>query len=260
MIPLLIGAAAAAAGIALASSSDDEKSPSQSESKRVKAIDDSRVPAHIRAKMNMKSKNESDSDAINTVLQEIQREIQSRQNRGIECYGGTVKLRYINEGKFKLSYELYFSDDDLSRSYTFDFDQLPPDAQNQLRTEKIISFDLNDNQDQSQAQSQDQSKPQVEKVSIDSLLDLRNFVDDLNFIFDLCKARDDTLKKYPGKQNLGGLIDIEKDPNQYTLVIFFEGEDPAYEVAKQGSILLDSISGDARKILDRDGEVYIMFN
>lgn len=152
MIPLLIGAAAAAAGMAIASSSDDEESTSQSESKSVKAVDESRVPAHIRAKANMKSQNnvQSDKSAIDACMNEIRREIDSRGSRGIGYYGGTVKLRYINESKFKLSYELYFSDDDLSKSYTFDFDQLPPDARRQLRNEKIVSFDLNDNQDQSQ--------------------------------------------------------------------------------------------------------------
>ena len=259
MIPLLIGAAAAAAGIAIASSSDDEESTSQSESKSVKAVDESRVPAHIRAKANMKSQNnvQSDKSAIDACMNEMHHEIQSRENRGIEYYGGTVKLRYINESKFKLSYELYFSDDDLSKSYTFDFDQLPPDARRQLRNEKIVSFDLNDNQDQSQDQSSDESESKVETIMIDSLLDLRNFVDDVNFVFDLCKARDDTLKKYPNKQSLGGVVDIGKNPDEYILAIIFKGED--MEVAKQGSIRIDSISGDARKIIDRDGEVYIMF-
>ncbi|MBR1421483.1 MAG: hypothetical protein IJ575_10595 [Selenomonadaceae bacterium] len=297
MIPLLIGAAAAAAGIAIASSSDDEKSTSQSESKRVKAVDESRVPAHIMAKMQSHSNSRSysasdyvseyqisedydpgiyrapeaytelhlesvydlnqvipnntrllerfesiyestleehpqlkpigglleieipegsnisryeytfyvyfngdpgfivadqrgfsikdltnearkvlekerklsinfahkynanrsneeniqrEESVIDRCMNEIRREIDSRGSRGIGYYGGTVKLRYMDENKFKLSYELYFSDDDLSKSYTFDFDQLPPDARRQLRNEKIVSFDLNDNQDQSQ--------------------------------------------------------------------------------------------------------------
>ena len=295
MIPLLIGAAAAAAGIAIASSSDDEESTSQSESKSVKAVDESRVPAHILAKMqphsnarSRKSRNgykipasyhaetyrapetltelnlesiydlnqvipnnarllerfesiyesaleehpqlkpigglleieipegsnisrykytlyvyfngdpgfiaadqrgfsikdltnearkvlekehklsinfahkynanrsnkeniQREESVIDRCMNEIRREIDSRGSRGIGYYGGTVKLRYMDESKFKLSYELYFSDDDLSKSYTFDFDQLPPDARRQLRNEKIVSFDLNDNQDQSES-------------------------------------------------------------------------------------------------------------